>query len=134
MIALDDYGSGYSNNDVLVSTELDFVKLDMSIIHDIHMLPARQRLVKGIIDYCHENHIKVIAEGIELKKEMEEVIRLGTDYVQGYYLARPQENIQDMNDKIADLFTAAFSVCGTSDDQKNKVDQNDRDHDHNADD
>lgn len=103
-IALDDYGSGYSNNDVLVSSELDYVKLDMTLVRDIHMIPARQRLVKGIIEYCHENHIKVIAEGVELKKELDEIIHLGTDYVQGYYLARPQANIIDMNEEVAAKF------------------------------
>ncbi|MDD2971042.1 MAG: EAL domain-containing protein [Lachnospiraceae bacterium] len=104
MVALDDYGSGYNNNDVLVSSKLDFVKLDMTIIRDIHMLPARQRLVKGMIDYCHEKQILVIAEGIERREELKELIDMGTDYAQGYYFARPQNEITDLNDRIRELF------------------------------
>ena len=88
--ALDDYGAGYSNNDVLVSKDLDYVKIDMLIVRDIDSKPARQRLVQGIIEYCHGNNIMVIAEGVETKEEYDEMIRLGVDYVQGFYLGKPQ--------------------------------------------
>ena len=93
-IALDDYGSGYSNNDILLARHFDYVKIDMTIIRDIHMLPAKKKLVKSIIEYCHEKGIKVITEGVELKQELEEVITLGADYVQGFYLARPDAKMQ----------------------------------------
>lgn len=103
-IALDDYGTGYSNHDVLMTRELNFVKIDRSIVRDIHMLPAQQRLVKSMIEYCHENHIKVIAEGIELRQELCQVIDLGADYVQGFYLARPCRKISKIDATLETLF------------------------------
>lgn len=103
-IALDDYGSGYSNNDILISRKLDYVKIDMCIIRDIHLLTARQKLVKSIIDYCHEKNIKIIAEGVEHREELLELIRLGADYVQGFYLARPQADIINIDDEIENAF------------------------------
>lgn len=92
--ALDDYGSGYSNSGVLLSSKFDYVKIDMSMIRGIDSNDAKQTMAASIIEYCHSNDIKVIAEGIETKEELEKVIQLGTDYVQGYYLAKPSFKIQ----------------------------------------
>lgn len=89
MRALDDYGSGYSNTDMLVSSEFDFVKLDMSLIRDIHNYPEQKELVQGMIQYCHSKNIKVIAEGVEKKEELDVMTAAGADYVQGFYFARP---------------------------------------------
>lgn len=88
-IALDDYGSGYSNSDMLVSFDFHFVKLDMALIRDIHKNPSTQSLVGGMIGYCHENYIMVIAEGIETAEEYETAKALGADFGQGFYLAKP---------------------------------------------
>lgn len=89
MWALDDYGSGYSNTDMLVSNEFDFVKLDMSLVRNIQDFPERRSLVQGMIAYCHSKNIKVIAEGVESKAELKEMMKAGADYVQGFYFARP---------------------------------------------
>lgn len=94
--ALDDYGSGYSNTNMLVAGEFDFVKLDMSLIRNIQLYPERQDLVGGMIQYCHSKHIKVIAEGIEIREELAEVMRLGADYVQGYYFSKPGFTADDI--------------------------------------
>lgn len=88
--ALDDYGSGYSNTDMLVTKRFDYVKLDMALIRNIHQDTNKQKLVKGTIEYCHSNHIRVIAEGIETQEEHAKVIELGVDYAQGYYIAKPE--------------------------------------------
>lgn len=88
-VALDDYGAGYSNSDMLVSKAFNFVKLDMSLIHNIHLSTSTQALVQGMITYCHENDVRVIAEGIESQEEYEVVKRLGADYGQGYYFGKP---------------------------------------------
>jgi len=88
-IALDDYGSGYSNSDMLVTYNFHFVKLDMTLIHDINKHSSTQSLVRGMIDYCHENLIMVIAEGIETAEEYNTAKELGADFGQGFYLARP---------------------------------------------
>lgn len=88
-IALDDYGSGYSNSDMLVSYNFHFVKLDMTLIHDINKNSSTQSLVRSMINYCHENFIMVIAEGIETVEEYNTAKELGADFGQGFYLAKP---------------------------------------------
>lgn len=88
-IALDDFGSGYSNSDLLVSRMFHFVKLDMGLIKDIDKNPSTQALVRSTIDYCHENLLLVIAEGVETQEEYDTVKELGVDFVQGFLLAKP---------------------------------------------
>jgi diguanylate cyclase (GGDEF)-like protein len=92
-IALDDYGSGYSNSDILVSNRFHFVKLDMSLIRNIDKAKSTQSLVHGIIEYCHDNLLKVIAEGIETEEEFKTVKELGADFVQGFLLAKPSYSL-----------------------------------------
>lgn len=93
--ALDDYGSGYSNTDLLVSGKYDYIKLDRSLICGIQNYPEQIELVAGIIQYCHNRKIKVIAEGIETLEELREVMKLGADYGQGFYLARPDFSLKE---------------------------------------
>lgn len=88
-IALDDYGSGYSNSDVLLSRCFNYAKLDMSLIRNIHQNPATCTLVTGMIDFSHANGLLVIAEGIETEAEYQKLLELGADYGQGFYFARP---------------------------------------------
>lgn len=97
-IALDDYGSGYSNNNTLLSGEFDFIKLDMSMVRDIQKLPSVQQLIEGTVAYCHQNEIKVIAEGIEKEEEYQVLLELGVDYGQGYYFARPELHLKTVLD------------------------------------
>lgn len=88
-VALDDYGSGYSNSDMLVSRIFHFVKLDMSLIQGIDKSPHTQSLVRSMINYCHDSFLMVIAEGIETQDEYDTVKKLGADFGQGYFLAKP---------------------------------------------
>lgn len=88
-IALDDYGSGYSNSDMLVSRSFHFVKLDMSLVQGIDKSVSTQSLVRGMINYCHDSYLMVIAEGIETREEYDTIKELGADFAQGYLLAKP---------------------------------------------
>lgn len=94
-IALDDFGSGYSNSDLLVSRMFHFVKLDMGLIHNIDKNPSTQALVRSTIAYCHENFLMVIAEGVETQEEFDTVKELGADFVQGFLLAKPSFALYD---------------------------------------
>lgn len=88
-LALDDYGGGYNSETALVDLSPDYIKLDMSIIHNIHADDNRLQMMKGIIQYCDSRGIKIIAEGVECKEEMDAVIGAGVRYLQGFYLAKP---------------------------------------------
>lgn len=89
LFALDDYGSGYNSEKNLLALEPQFIKVDISIIRDIHTDPNKQRIVSNIVGYAHERNMKIVAEGLESAGEVRMVLDLGVDLLQGYFLARP---------------------------------------------
>lgn len=90
-IALDDYGSGYANDVSLLNIKPNIVKIDRSLISNVHVDPSRQTIVNKIIVFCKENNISVLGEGIETEQELEYLIGAGIDLAQGYYISRPLE-------------------------------------------
>lgn len=89
MFALDDYGSGYSNELSLLELSPLFIKIDLSIVRNIHINPDKQQLVSNIVAYAHQRGMRIIAEGLETPAEVRKVLELGVDYLQGYFLAKP---------------------------------------------
>ncbi len=89
-LAIDDYGTGYSNSTNLLKYRPDYVKIDRSLISDIHNDMKKQQLVTQIIDFCRDNQLQTLAEGVETAQEMKTVIRLGIDLIQGYYTSKPK--------------------------------------------
>ncbi len=89
-LAIDDYGAGYSNTSNLLHYSPDFIKIDRSLISDIHNDLKKQQLVTSIIEFCHENQLQSLAEGVETVQELKTLIRLGVDLVQGYYTSKPK--------------------------------------------
>ncbi len=89
-LAVDDYGSGYSNSSNLLKYSPDYVKIDRSLICDIQNDMKKQQLVTSIIEFCQENQIQSLAEGVETVQELKTVIRLGVDLVQGYFTSKPK--------------------------------------------
>lgn len=103
MIAIDDYGSGYSNTAAVLSLQPDVIKVDRSLIADINTNVKKQHFLTGIIDFARLNNIKVLAEGVETYDEMSVTIRRGVDYIQGFYTAKPQKEIvPDIPDAVAE--------------------------------
>lgn len=64
---------------MLVTRLFHYVKLDMGLIKNIDQTPSAQALVRSTIDYCHQNQLLVIAEGIETESEYNTVKDLGAD-------------------------------------------------------
>ncbi len=94
-IALDDYGTGYSNVVNLMEYMPKYVKIDRSLISEIQDNPKKKRFVREIIDFCHDNDILALAEGVETWRELRAVIRMGVDLIQGFYTAKPQAEVLD---------------------------------------
>ncbi len=92
-MAIDDYGSGYSNAGNLLRYMPNFVKIDRSLLTDIQNSPKKRHFVREIIHFCHENDILALAEGVETAEELHTVILLGADLIQGYFTARPAPEI-----------------------------------------
>ena len=88
-IAIDDYGTGYSNVKNLLMYTPNFVKIDRSLLSNIQDSSKKRHFVREIVEFCHDNGILALAEGVETSEELRTVILLGADLVQGFYTARP---------------------------------------------
>ena len=89
MFALDDYGSGFANENSLLELSPRFIKVDIAIIRGIDTDPDKQQIVQNIVAYAHPRSMRIIAEGVETAAELRKVIELGADALQGYFLAKP---------------------------------------------
>ena len=87
--ALDDYGSGYSNELNLLELSPRYIKIDISIVRGIDTDRDKQQIVSNIVAYAHARSMQLIAEGIETEAQLRTVIGLGVDLLQGYYLSHP---------------------------------------------
>ena len=100
LIAIDDFGAGYNSETVLLDMEPDIIKVDMSLVQRIHEDPYRQLILNNILDFAAQNHITVLAEGVETKEELEFLIQCGVELFQGYYIGRPQMEIRPIDPYI----------------------------------
>ena len=69
--------------------DTDFVKLDISLVRELHRHRVKQQLVESITRLCRDQGILVIGEGVETAEEGRALIALGCDLLQGYHIARP---------------------------------------------
>lgn len=92
-IAIDDIGGGYASLESIVEISSQFVKIDIGLIRDLDINPLKKSVVKFIVNFCKENNIISIAEGIERREELDTVLDLGVDAGQGYFLGRPAAEI-----------------------------------------
>lgn len=88
-IAVDDAGAGYSSLQAIAELYPDFIKLDMSIVRDIHNNPFKIAILEALVNLAAAMNSKIIAEGVETEDELITVMKLGVGYAQGYLLARP---------------------------------------------
>jgi len=88
-VSIDDFGSGYSNFSHLLNIDFDYLKIDASLIKDIHKDDHKQVIVKTIVTFAKELGIKTIGEYVESKEVYEHITKMGIDYSQGYYFSPP---------------------------------------------
>jgi EAL domain-containing protein (putative c-di-GMP-specific phosphodiesterase class I) len=89
LLAVDDLGAGFSNLKRVVDLEPQVVKLDRTLVHQLHTSPRQQTLVRFLVDLCGQLGAVVVAEGIETVDEFAAVRDAGVRFVQGYLFARP---------------------------------------------
>jgi len=92
-IAIDNYGSSYSNIQNIVQIEPDFIKIDGSIVHNIVDFPKCYTLLESINIFAQNFGVKTVAEYVSSKEIFNEVINLDIDYSQGYFIGKPSENL-----------------------------------------
>jgi EAL domain-containing protein (putative c-di-GMP-specific phosphodiesterase class I) len=87
--AIDDFGSGFAGLTLLARFQPDTVKLDLDLVHDIDSSMPRRVIVAAVIRMCAALGVKVVAEGIETRAELDTLRAMGVTLMQGYYFARP---------------------------------------------
>jgi len=95
-IAIDDFGSGYSNFGHIISMNTHFLKIDGSLIKIVDYDVQARVLVKSIVDFAKSMQIKTVAEFVHSKDVYDTVERLGVDCVQGFYLGKPKASLLDI--------------------------------------
>ncbi|HHU55503.1 MAG TPA: EAL domain-containing protein [Acholeplasmataceae bacterium] len=88
-IALDDFGSGYSSLTYLQKLPIDILKLDQKLVQTIIEEDDEAYIVKMIIDMAHFLGLKVVAEGVETKEQLQVMIRHKCNFIQGFYFSKP---------------------------------------------
>lgn len=90
-VAYDDFGAGQSRLLELVKAPPDYLKFDACLIRDVHQSnPYQRRMLKMLVDMCHDVPIVTIAEGVESRDEQDACRDLGFDMGQGYFFGRPK--------------------------------------------
>ena len=102
-LAVDDLGAGYAGLTSFVQLEPEFVKIDMTLIRDVHRSGTKQRLLRSTFDVCRELGIRVVGEGVETRQELHELLRLGADLLQGYLFGRPAEGFCSVPPQAFDI-------------------------------
>ena len=89
LVAIDDFGSGYSALTYLRDLPVDEVKLDRDFIAPIAHDPRAAALARAVIDVAHVLCLTTVAEGVENAETVDVLRGLGCDYVQGYFFSPP---------------------------------------------
>lgn len=107
-IAIDDVGAGYSGLNLLAKVSPNFIKLDIGLIHDIHKDKMKKAIVKAMVDFSHATNIRIIAEGIEEKADLDILISYGIEYGQGFYLGKPLIKLTEIKENIKKEICVSF--------------------------
>lgn len=90
-VALDDFGSGYSNFSILMKLQIDYLKLDGSLIKNIDKDKNAKIIVQTIVQFAKMLNIKTIAEFVSSEAIYNTIKEMGIDYAQGYFTGKPIE-------------------------------------------
>ncbi|MEI9938669.1 MAG: EAL domain-containing protein [Pseudomonadota bacterium] len=88
-LAVDDLGAGEAGLATLSQLEPEFVKLDISLIRDVHRDQTKRRIVSSMVELCHTMGKAIIAEGVEREEERSVLVEARCDLLQGFLFGRP---------------------------------------------
>ncbi len=91
-VAVDDVGAGFASLRHILKLRPDLIKLDMSLIRDIDLDPAKEALAASLISFAEKSNAAIVAEGIESAAELSVLVELGVGYGQGSFLGAPAPN------------------------------------------
>lgn len=87
--ALDDFGPGFSNLDLIASSLIDFVKLDRSIVRFADVQSGYTRLIQGLQALAGQTDVVLVAEGVETDSQARVIRQIGIEWIQGFHFSRP---------------------------------------------
>ena len=87
-ICIDDFGSGYSNLNHLLNLSIDYLKIDGSIIKEVHRDKRAYSIVKTFAIFCQQNNMEMIAEFIDSQEVVDILKSFGVKYGQGWYFSK----------------------------------------------
>lgn len=93
-IAIDDFGTGYSNFSYLTRLNIDYIKIDGSLINNIDKDLTQRITVESILLFAKNMNIQTIAEFVETENIYNTLLELGVDYSQGYLFSKPCEDLE----------------------------------------
>jgi diguanylate cyclase (GGDEF)-like protein len=88
-VSIDDYGTGFSSLAYLRNLPVQELKVDRALIGNVATDPRSRMIVASTIQLAHALGMRIVAEGVENADDLAELVTMGIDAVQGYYLARP---------------------------------------------
>jgi EAL domain-containing protein (putative c-di-GMP-specific phosphodiesterase class I) len=94
-IAVDDLGAGYNSLTMLAELSPQYIKLDMSLVRNVHTEPRKQRLVQLLVTFAEATGANTIAEGVETDEEAMVLVDMGIQLMQGYLYARPMMELPE---------------------------------------
>jgi len=92
-VSIDDFGSGYSNFKSVIDIEANFLKIDGSLIKNIDINSKDFKVVKSIVHFAAQSNMQTIAEFVHSKEVYEKLLLLDIDYMQGYYISKPEPHL-----------------------------------------
>ncbi|WP_044620851.1 EAL domain-containing protein [Photobacterium gaetbulicola] len=92
-VALDDFGTGYSSLAYLSRFEFDKIKIDRSLVENLHSERGRS-LFDVVVQLGHITQAKIVVEGVETVEELDFIHEKGVQYVQGFFFYRPMTKAQ----------------------------------------
>ena len=93
-IEIDDFGSGYSSLNTLATLSFDVLKLDMKFVKDMFKNDKTLKMVGIVSDIAKYLNVKMIAEGVEEKNQLDKLKELKYDIIQGYYFSKPVSSVE----------------------------------------
>jgi EAL domain-containing protein (putative c-di-GMP-specific phosphodiesterase class I) len=88
-LAMDDVGSGYAGLQSIAEIRPDYLKIDMSLVRDMHLNPIKRELITTIRRFSESTGIAIVAEGVESEAEMVSLSEAGVRCAQGFLFAEP---------------------------------------------
>lgn len=102
LVAVDDAGSGYASLQHILELRPDFIKLNRNFVKECHVDRAKSTMIEMMGAAADRLDAWVIAEGVEIVQELEEILRIGVPLAQGFLLARPEMQMLGVTEQVAE--------------------------------